>query len=107
MRRVRLWRKNRIGQYWFNMPCVYILCSDNTNRFYVGSSREDSGGRRLKSHNAGKNKSTKAGRPWKLIYEEQCSGYTEARKKENYLKSGVGRRWIKETFKIRRDGRVV
>ena len=89
------------------MPCVYILYSISKNRFYVGSSRKDGAEGRLKSHNAGKNKSTKAGRPWGLIYEEQCSDYTDARKKENYLKSGVGRRWIKEEFVIRRDGRVV
>ncbi|MBM4351620.1 MAG: GIY-YIG nuclease family protein [Deltaproteobacteria bacterium] len=81
------------------MPCVYILYSGSTNKFYIGSSREGSADRRLKSHNTGKSKSTKAGRPWSLIYEERCSDYTEARKKENYLKSGVGRGWIKEKFK--------
>ena len=80
------------------MPCVCILYSRSTGRFYVGSSRKGSADERLKSHNAGKSKSTKAGRSWNLIYEEQCSDYTDARKKENYLKSGVGRRWIKEKF---------
>ena len=80
------------------MPCVYVLYSRSTSRFYVGSSRKGSADGRLKSHNAGKSKSTKAGRSWNLIYEEQCSDYTDARKKENYLKSGVGRRWIKEKF---------
>ncbi len=82
------------------MPCVYILYSGGTNKFYVGSSRDGSADNRLKSHNAGKSKSTKGGRPWKLIYEEQASDYTEARRKENVLKSGVGRRWIKESFRI-------
>ena len=89
------------------MPCVYILYSEGTNKFYVGSSREGSADNRLKSHNTGKSKSTKGGRPWRLIYEEQASDYTDARKKENFLKSGVGRRWIKDCFKDRRDGRVV
>ena len=88
------------------MPCVYILYSEVTNKFYVGSSREGGADKRLKSHNAGKNKSTKSGRPWRLFYEEQTSDYTDARKKEIFLKSGVGRRWIKESFKRRRDGRV-
>ena len=80
------------------MPCVYVLYSKSTNRFYVGSSRKGNADGRLKSHNAGKSKSTKAGRPWSVIYEEQRSDYTDARKEENYLKSGVGRRWIKEKF---------
>ncbi len=82
------------------MPCVYILYSEGTNKFYVGSSRNGSADNRLKSHNAGKSKSTKGGRPWRLIYEEQSSDYGEARKKENFLKSGVGRGWIKESSKV-------
>ncbi len=73
------------------MSCIYILYSRCTNKFYIGSSRENTAGERLKSHNTGKTKSTKAGRPWILIYEKQCSDYTEARKKEIFLKSGVGR----------------
>ena len=88
------------------MSCVYILHSRSTSRFYVGSSRMGSAEGRLKSHNSGKTRSTKAGRPWSLIYEEQCSDYTDARRKENYLKSGVGRKWIKEKFREWRDGRV-
>jgi putative endonuclease len=82
------------------MPCVYILYSEGTKKFYVGSSREESANNRLRSHNSGKSKSTKGGRPWRLVYEEYASDYTEARKKENYLKSGAGRRWFKENFKI-------
>jgi putative endonuclease len=82
------------------MPCVYILYSRDRSRFYVGSSRKGDADVRLKSHNAGKNRSTKAGRPWSLVYEQRCSDYTDARKKENYLKSGVGRSWIKEKFAI-------
>ncbi len=89
------------------MSCVYILYSQSKDKFYVGSSREDNANQRLRSHNSGRNRSTRSGRPWRLIYEEQCEDYGEARKKENFLKSGVGRKWIKERFKIRRDGRVV
>ncbi len=89
------------------LSCVYILYSQSKNKFYIGSSREDNADKRLKSHNLGRNRSTKSGRPWELIYKEMCVDYTEARKKENFLKSGVGRRWIKERFKVWRDGRVV
>ncbi len=80
------------------MPCIYILYSEGRNRFYTGSSKEDNADSRLKSHNAGKTKSTKAGQPWKVIYEEQHTDYTAARKREIFLKSGVGRKWIKEQF---------
>lgn len=89
------------------MACIYILYSEGADKFYVGSSREDSADKRLKSHNSGRGKSTKGGCPWRLIYEERTSDYADARKREIFLKSGVGRKWNKENFKIRRDGRVV
>ena len=78
------------------MPCVYILQSQKTNKFYIGSSHEDTADIRLKSHNSGKTRSTKFGRPWVIIHQESFSSYTEARKKELFLKSGQGRKWIKE-----------
>jgi predicted GIY-YIG superfamily endonuclease len=45
------------------MPCVYVLFSEVTNKHYIGSSHSDSAEVRLKSHNSGKTKSTKSGRP--------------------------------------------
>jgi len=80
------------------MACTYVLLSKITNRFYVGSSREDNAENRLKSHNSGKTRSTKSGRPWIVIHEEQYDNYRDARKREIFLKSGVGRKWIKEKF---------
>ena len=80
------------------MPCVYVLHSASTQKFYVGSSRENDSTVRLKAHNAGKTRSTKFGRPWILFYEERFSDYTQAQKRENILKSGQGREWIKEKF---------
>ena len=80
------------------MPCVYILYSENSNKFYTGSSRDDIPDNRLKAHNSGKTKSTKSGLPWILIHDEQYPDYTEARKREIFLKSGVGRKWIKEKY---------
>ena len=78
------------------MPCVYILYSETTNKHYIGSSHKENGLIRLKSHNAGKTKSTKSGRPWIIIKEEYFSDYTSARKRELFLKSGQGRKYIKE-----------
>ena len=49
---------------------------------------------RLKEHNRGKMKSTKAYKPWKLIYSEECENRIIARKRELYLKSGAGRDYI-------------
>ena len=73
---------------------VYILKSSVTGRHYIGSTRNLE--TRMKAHNAGRVRSTKSGKPYHLLYREEFSNYTDARKRENYLKSGPGRRWIKE-----------
>ena len=78
------------------MACIYILYSKTNNMFYTGSSRENNSQKRLHSHNSGKTRSTKSGRPWIVIIEEKYDTFYEARKRELYLKSGVGRSWIKE-----------
>ena len=80
------------------MPCTYIIQSKKNNRKYIGSSREDNCNARLKSHNFGKTRSTKAYRPWKLIYIEKYKTYTEARKRELFFKSGQGRKYITERW---------
>ncbi|MBI3252535.1 MAG: GIY-YIG nuclease family protein [Candidatus Omnitrophica bacterium] len=80
------------------MSCVYILYSESKKGFYIGSSREGMSFTRLQSHNSGKVKSTKPYRPWVLFYEEELSDYTRARQRENFLKSGQGRKWIRERW---------
>jgi putative endonuclease len=79
-----------------NMACTYVLFSESTNKFYVGSSRGDDAEVRLKAHNGGKTQSTKNGRPWISVHLESFVTYTEARKRENFLKSGAGRNWLKQ-----------
>ena len=86
------WLKNT------NMSVTYILFSKSKNRFYVGSSRKDEITIRIKAHNSGKVRSTKTGRPWVEIAKEAFGSYTEARKREIFLKSGVGCNWVKKQF---------
>ena len=85
------------------MYSVYVLHSLKCERLYVGSSAKPD--ERLKSHNAGRVKSTKAYRPWERILLEEYPNRNAAEKREQYLKSGWGHRWLKNN--IRRDGRVV
>jgi putative endonuclease len=73
---------------------VYILKSLLDNRFYTGSTEDVA--ERLKRHNQGKVRSTKSRRPFELIYQEVYETRTEARKRENYLKSGAGRHFLIE-----------
>lgn len=71
------------------MICVYILYSAVVDRYFVGltSDLEKS----LKRHNEGKNKHTKTGIPWKLVYEEHFENRKEAQNKEQHIKSSKDR----------------
>ena len=66
------------------MWTVYILKSELDGSFYYGSSSDQSN--RLRAHNSGKVKSTKAKRPWKPLYTEQYSTHTEALARERFFK---------------------
>ncbi|MDP2364922.1 MAG: GIY-YIG nuclease family protein, partial [Ignavibacteria bacterium] len=50
--------------------------------------------RRIKEHNTCKSKFTKGGIPWTLVYQESFKTNSEARKRELFLKSGVGRKLL-------------
>lgn len=73
---------------------VYVLYSEKFDRRYVGMSSGIE--KRLKEHNAGKTKSTKAFVPWKVIHTESFNDRISARKREKYLKSAAGRRDLKK-----------
>ncbi|MCX6120720.1 MAG: GIY-YIG nuclease family protein [Ignavibacteriales bacterium] len=60
---------------------VYLLWSVQSKRTYVGQT--DDIGTRLKRHNAGYIRSTKAYRPWTLIHKELYSTRAEAMKRES------------------------
>jgi len=77
---------------------VYTLLSKKTNGWYIGSTRDLR--KRILRHNSGKNKSTKHGLPWKLIYYEASLNKNDARAREKYLKSGMGRRYLKNRLKF-------
>ena len=63
------------------------------NYIYVGLT--DDLERRVHEHNSGWEKTTKPYRPFNLIFAESFSTRTEARMKEKYLKSGVGKEFLK------------
>ena len=73
---------------------VYLLLSKKDNKFYIGLTRDLK--KRLKEHNAGKNKSTCYRKPLELIYFEAYKDKIDAQKREVFLKSGSGHRYIKK-----------
>ncbi|MEL1242167.1 GIY-YIG nuclease family protein [Flavobacterium flavipallidum] len=73
---------------------VYVLESEIDGRFYKGHTVDIE--KRVKEHNAGKTKSTKGYRPWKLVYFEIFETREEAVLREKYFKTGIGRAFLKE-----------
>jgi putative endonuclease len=79
------------------MYYVYVLHSDRDGMFYTGSTNDLK--RRLSEHNDGRVGSTVKRRPLRLIYYEACVKESDARAREKYLKSGMGKRYIKNRLK--------
>lgn len=75
------------------MFTVYALRSlKNKKRYvgYTGKSIEE----RLKEHNSGCNKWTRENGPFRILHTEEFKNKTETRKRELFLKSGQGRKFL-------------
>jgi len=79
------------------MYYLYVLWSERLSKRYVGYTSDLT--KRLHEHNQGDSKFTKSGIPWKLIYSEELASKSDAIKREAFLKSGVGRKWLDEHVK--------
>ena len=77
---------------------VYILRSERTGRYYIGSTGDVLN--RVEQHNAGMSKSTKAFRPWRLIYQEKFETLTDARNRESQLKSWKSRTYLESQLRL-------
>ena len=71
---------------------IYILQSLKDGSLYIGYTSDLI--KRLKKHNSGKNLATKPFRPYKLIFYEAFLNKIDAKNREEYLKSGYGKRTI-------------
>jgi putative endonuclease len=72
---------------------VYAIKSISRKYIYVGITNDLE--RRLKEHNGKQNRSTKAYVPFILIYSEIIETRIDSRKREIYLKSGIGKEFLK------------
>jgi putative endonuclease len=79
------------------MYFVYVLRSLKNNKRYIGQTSKDVL-KRLREHSRGCNKWTRENRPFRLIHEEEFSTRSEAIKRERFLKSGQGRKWLDENI---------
>ena len=76
---------------------VYVLHSDADCGLYIGFSTDLR--RRLKEHQAGEAFATSYRGPWRLIYYEAYLEEQDALGREQYLKSGSGRRFLKNQLR--------
>lgn len=74
--------------YW-----VYVLESEE-GRWYIGQTNNLE--LRITKHNNQKVKSTKNRGFWNIVYKEKLKTRSEALKREEYLKSGAGRKLLKK-----------
>ena len=72
---------------------VYILKSTEYDRRYIGSCEDLD--IRLQKHNAGKVRSSKAYKPYNLIYQEVFDTRSEAFKREQFFKTLDGYNFLK------------
>ena len=72
---------------------VYVIKSIN-GRQYIGHTSDLD--RRIVEHNSGMCKTMKVDTGWRVIYQESCSTRGEAMKRERWLKTGVGRDYLKQ-----------
>ena len=76
---------------------VYILKSDKDKKFYTGYTNNLK--LRFEQHQKGKVESTKDRRPFKLIYFECCLNQQDATHREKYLKTYIGKMFLKNRLK--------
>lgn len=79
------------------MHYTYVLQSRKDGQMYTGYSpnlRE-----RFNQHQSGNVASTKGRGPFALVYYEACRDKFEATDREKYLKTGMGKRYLRNRLK--------
>ena len=72
---------------------VYAIKSTLVKYIYVGLTININ--ERLKRHNSGREKTTRSFKPYYLIFLTQVENRVKARQIEKYLKSGIGKEFLK------------
>ena len=76
---------------------TYVIQRKKDNKWYTGFTPDLR--KRFRDHNSNKVFSTKEKGPFKLIYYESCLNEKDAKARERYLKSGMGKRYLKNRLK--------
>ncbi|MCL5435856.1 MAG: GIY-YIG nuclease family protein [Patescibacteria group bacterium] len=71
---------------------TYVLKSSTDGKLYIGYTHNLR--KRLEEHAKGRSFATKLHLPFKLVYFEGCLEETDGRRRERYLKTTQGRRFL-------------
>lgn len=78
------------------MYYVYVLRNAKTGRLYTGYTADLR--KRLEEHKRDTVRTTR-GNTYELLYYEACKDVSDAMAREKYLKTGMGKRYIKNRVK--------
>ena len=79
------------------MYYTYVIQSLKDDKWYTGCNKDLR--ERFKEHLKNKVMATKGRGPFKLIHYEACSSKYDAYDRERYLKSGMGKRYLRNRLK--------
>lgn len=79
------------------MYYVYVLLSKKDKKYYIGHTKDLRN--RLKEHNRGRVESTCSRRPFRVIYYEASEYLKDTFKREKYLKSTYGHRYLRNRLR--------
>ncbi len=80
------------------MYYAYVLESGRDAPWYTGMTADLR--QRVRDHKSGKVHSTRHRRPLELVYYEACRSEPDAQRKEQYLESGRGKRYLRQRVHI-------
>lgn len=80
-----------------NFQYTYLIRSLKSDKWYIGVTSDLR--KRFNEHQKGWSTYTKGRGPFELIYYEACLNHLDAEAREKYLKSGMGRRYLKSRMK--------
>ncbi len=84
------------------MYYTYVLQSSKDSQFYVGFTKDLK--LRFEEHRKGLVESTKNRKPLKLIYYEACLDQKDAVRREKYLKTYLGKMFLRNRLKSNLTG---
>lgn len=76
------------------MYYAYVLRSGRDGRWYTGMTADLR--ERVRAHDRGKVLSTRYRRPLELVYYEACRSESDAKRRELYLKTGRGKKYLRQ-----------